>query len=207
MEDLSDIELLLFRFLNDINNMNVEYTDPEIMATYYLPLFALEHRTDTFKNLLKECFGDESILCDEMPRPLMCINCLNKFIKKCNLTNDVYKNIILPRFLELKDYMLMLTEHSIASNEAINIDTLFDLLSIDMTIYDPPSISILNQCEIIKYCKKEEDDRCVICMCDFEEEEPVKKLICSHYFHEACIMKWFEAHSTCPICKKSLKEI
>ena len=32
--------------------------------------------------------------------------------------------------------------------------------------------------------------KCPICLKDYEEDEVVKKLPCSHHFHPACILPW-----------------
>lgn len=31
------------------------------------------------------------------------------------------------------------------------------------------------------------------------------KTSCQHYFHERCLAKWLEGHSTCPMCRNELK--
>lgn len=46
---------------------------------------------------------------------------------------------------------------------------------------------------------------CVVCMCDYETGEYVRKLSCNHNFHKACIDKWLDANITCPTCKKWLR--
>lgn len=60
----------------------------------------------------------------------------------------------------------------------------------------------------IKYSVLEKcDDRsCAICMCDFEEEDDLSVLDCSHRYHEGCIQKWLEKRTTCPICKRDIRE-
>jgi len=46
---------------------------------------------------------------------------------------------------------------------------------------------------------------CVVCMCDYETGEYVRKLSCNHNFHKGCIDKWLDANITCPTCKKYLR--
>ncbi|XP_010556212.1 PREDICTED: probable E3 ubiquitin-protein ligase XERICO [Tarenaya hassleriana] len=52
-----------------------------------------------------------------------------------------------------------------------------------------------------------EEDRgaaeCCVCLCGFEEEEEVSELVaCKHFFHRACLDKWFGSkHATCPLCR------
>lgn len=53
----------------------------------------------------------------------------------------------------------------------------------------------------------EEVDRklqCSVCWEDFKLNELVRKLACSHVYHEECIVPWLNLHGTCPICRKSL---
>ena len=46
---------------------------------------------------------------------------------------------------------------------------------------------------------------CVICMTDYENGENAILLNCKHHYHNGCIKKWFEAHSTCPVCRFQVK--
>ncbi|EOA36116.1 hypothetical protein CARUB_v10011691mg [Capsella rubella] len=47
---------------------------------------------------------------------------------------------------------------------------------------------------------------CCVCLCGFEEEEEVSELVsCKHFFHRACLDKWFgNNHTTCPLCRSIL---
>ena len=181
--------------------------DPLHIATYYSPLFPQSQRTDEFKNLFKECFGSSHI-CEAMPRPLMCNDCLQKYINNTNKlinTNPIYKDVILPRLIEIKDYLNMINEHNRVSRERISMDVVYNMLDINMDHYDPPSQTVLDQCTVTKYVKNDKDETCVICQCDYEEGDNVKTLICDHQFHDECVMGWLNNNSTCPICKTSLK--
>lgn len=40
---------------------------------------------------------------------------------------------------------------------------------------------------------------CSICLSEFQPEELVRTLPCSHFFHSACIEKWFRSHASCPL--------
>lgn len=46
------------------------------------------------------------------------------------------------------------------------------------------------------------DRECSICQEDFLEGESVLKLPCRHLYHEVCVMRWLESHTTCPVCRK-----
>ncbi|KAK7595088.1 hypothetical protein V9T40_001521 [Parthenolecanium corni] len=42
---------------------------------------------------------------------------------------------------------------------------------------------------------------CVVCMCDFEDQQILRDLPCSHMFHAKCVDKWLKTNRTCPICR------
>ncbi|KAJ1556651.1 E3 ubiquitin-protein ligase rnf38, partial [Nowakowskiella sp. JEL0078] len=54
---------------------------------------------------------------------------------------------------------------------------------------------------------------CAICVSDYEVGEVLRKLICSHVFHQSCIDLWFTGnvekgtlgHKTCPLCNSIQK--
>jgi ankyrin repeat protein len=47
-----------------------------------------------------------------------------------------------------------------------------------------------------------ESAKCSIC---FEHGGNFRQLPCGHYFHSACIRKWFERAPTCPLCREQEK--
>uniref|UniRef100_A0A2P2MIT7 Uncharacterized protein MANES_01G275000 n=1 Tax=Rhizophora mucronata TaxID=61149 RepID=A0A2P2MIT7_RHIMU len=54
--------------------------------------------------------------------------------------------------------------------------------------------------------KKGDDDQaipyCVVCLYEATGGERLRKLPkCNHCFHVVCIDQWFQAHSTCPLCR------
>ncbi|KAG5607963.1 hypothetical protein H5410_029455 [Solanum commersonii] len=52
-----------------------------------------------------------------------------------------------------------------------------------------------------------EDTQCMICLAEYREEDTLRILpLCGHYFHATCIDIWFQQHSTCPVCRISLRE-
>jgi len=194
-------------FINRYEPMNA-------LASYYSPLFPPHIRTPYFLNIFAECFGTNSSICNDYPRPIMCQQCIQKYIKNCNIiikqldnNEEVLTNLkmILTRFLDLNEQLEMLMEHAQASEEQLNTDIVYQFFDIDMEAYDPPSKNIINQCNTFNYVE-DENNSCVVCLCEYEKDEQIKKLLCGHTFHEECIMTWFKNHSTCPICKASLKE-
>lgn len=62
------------------------------------------------------------------------------------------------------------------------------------------------------------DDSCTICLSPLMEKTSddgqqivdsnfiIKIVPCEHYFHEACLLEWFETKGTCPICRYDLNE-
>ena len=58
--------------------------------------------------------------------------------------------------------------------------------------------------EIEDINKKEKNLQCAICLTDFEDKDKVRLLSCTHVYHDDCIGQWFEANSSCPVCKHNL---
>lgn len=50
----------------------------------------------------------------------------------------------------------------------------------------------------------EEKAECAICKDAFEIQQKAVKLPCNHLYHNECIEKWLEMHSTCPVCRFQL---
>lgn len=48
------------------------------------------------------------------------------------------------------------------------------------------------------------DNTCSICLCDMggKDLKKVARLECMHYFHKACIMKWYSKKKECPMCRQ-----
>ncbi|CAN4126471.1 unnamed protein product [Withania somnifera] len=52
-----------------------------------------------------------------------------------------------------------------------------------------------------------EDAQCIVCLAEYQEQDTLRILpICRHSFHATCIDIWFQQHSTCPVCRISLRE-
>ena len=53
--------------------------------------------------------------------------------------------------------------------------------------------------------KKEQFNKCIICMENYEIGDEVETLPCFHLFHKECIDKWFKSNKdSCPICKNKI---
>merc|ERR1712098_47815 len=51
--------------------------------------------------------------------------------------------------------------------------------------------------------KSRTDERCCICLGDFEKGESVRVLDCDHLFHKECVDTWLRQNRRCPLCKQS----
>lgn len=41
---------------------------------------------------------------------------------------------------------------------------------------------------------------CTVCLDDFEKGRQVRKLNCGHIYHDECLERWLDTHTTCPVC-------
>jgi len=48
---------------------------------------------------------------------------------------------------------------------------------------------------------------CAICMCEFEIDEKLRCLTCTHYYHKECIDKWLSVAPSCPMCKQEVNKV
>lgn len=88
------------------------------------------------------------------------------------------------------------------------LDTIVTQMLNQMETSGPPPLSSqrINEIPNVKITAEEVERKmqCSVCWDDFKLDETVRKLPCSHLFHENCIVPWLNLHSTCPICRKSL---
>ncbi|KAG0237322.1 cytochrome c oxidase subunit 1 [Actinomortierella wolfii] len=52
----------------------------------------------------------------------------------------------------------------------------------------------------------EQDATCSICLCEYEDDEELRKMPCLHYFHKSCVDEWLKLHKSCPLCKRDIDE-
>ncbi|KAE8713865.1 Gag protease polyprotein [Hibiscus syriacus] len=51
------------------------------------------------------------------------------------------------------------------------------------------------------------DAQCTVCLSEYSWEDTLRILpYCGHSFHVTCIDIWLQQHSTCPVCRVSLRE-
>lgn len=49
-----------------------------------------------------------------------------------------------------------------------------------------------------------EDAVCCICLTKYEDNDQLRELPCSHFFHTQCVDKWLKINATCPLCKSEI---
>lgn len=49
-----------------------------------------------------------------------------------------------------------------------------------------------------------EDSVCCICLSNYEEDDEVRELMCTHFFHTECVDKWLKLNACCPLCKSEI---
>lgn len=88
------------------------------------------------------------------------------------------------------------------------LDTIVTQLLNQMETSGPPPLAKdkINDIPKVEVAQEEVERKlqCSVCWEDFKLNETVRKLPCSHLFHEDCIVPWLNLHGTCPICRKSL---
>lgn len=45
---------------------------------------------------------------------------------------------------------------------------------------------------------------CCICLASYNDNDELKKLPCSHFFHASCVDTWLRIKAFCPLCKCSI---
>lgn len=59
-----------------------------------------------------------------------------------------------------------------------------------------------------EYFAAAEDTQCAVCLAEYHGEDTLRILpYCGHSFHATCIDIWLHQHSTCPVCRVSLREL
>ncbi|KHM98780.1 E3 ubiquitin-protein ligase [Glycine soja] len=49
-----------------------------------------------------------------------------------------------------------------------------------------------------------EDAVCCICLAKYADDDELRELPCSHFFHVMCVDKWLKINATCPLCKNEV---
>jgi len=48
---------------------------------------------------------------------------------------------------------------------------------------------------------KEEDDFCSICLEEYQGNDKISTLDCTHFYHTDCITMWINKDNSCPLCR------
>ncbi|KAJ9702425.1 hypothetical protein PVL29_004250 [Vitis rotundifolia] len=51
-----------------------------------------------------------------------------------------------------------------------------------------------------------EDAVCCICLAKYANNDELRELPCSHFFHKECVDKWLKINALCPLCKREVGE-
>ncbi|KAK6933513.1 Zinc finger, RING-type [Dillenia turbinata] len=58
-----------------------------------------------------------------------------------------------------------------------------------------------------EYFSSSEDAQCAVCLSEYQKDNTLRILpSCGHSFHVDCIDTWLQQHSTCPVCRISLRK-
>ena len=148
-------------------------------------------------------------------------NSLNSFNSQSNTNNDQNEEIIIEKnaLIRVKrnvipgidNSLMYVVEHMGRRN--LNMNQVPTLIFGSNNVISGLDKKIINNFTISKFDKMqsqnfdEECKTCNICLRDFDHNDNIKFLPCTHRFHVKCIDPWLETHPTCPNCKRNLKEI
>ena len=71
----------------------------------------------------------------------------------------------------------------------------------------PASEASIKELEVVKYNGvggEYEENRCSICLEEFEFEMEVRRMPCKHVFHGGCLVRWLEKSHLCPLCRHEM---
>ncbi|KAJ3273712.1 hypothetical protein HDV01_003991 [Terramyces sp. JEL0728] len=51
----------------------------------------------------------------------------------------------------------------------------------------------------------ESNATCSICLCEYEQDEILRQLPCTHHFHKQCLDEWLRLNAKCPLCVQDIK--
>nr|CAG8439687.1 16070_t:CDS:10 [Entrophospora candida] len=126
--------------------------------------------------------------------------------------------------LDLRDYnnnniLFLLLRSGIASNpdnylDDDEFDSSYDaLVRLSERIGDakPKGVPehVINNIPVKFYTivkNRTQEERCTICLTEYEVNERLRSLPCSHDFHQSCIDTWLKNSDKCPICRRGLSE-
>jgi hypothetical protein len=70
-----------------------------------------------------------------------------------------------------------------------------------------PVFTFQNAASMQKADGKEDNDsdlKCLVCQCDYEQDEGLRRLPCGHCFHTDCVDQWLTEKDFCPYCRQTI---
>ena len=105
-----------------------------------------------------------------------------------NLLENLYKN---PKILREKSLDEVFEEDKVVLLNA-------PLVDIEKNI-------IMRLCTV-EFEEKEVDEKCGVCLVNFEAGNQISRIQCTHRFHYECLVAWYNIKPNCPYCKKAFRE-
>jgi len=84
-----------------------------------------------------------------------------------------------------------------------------ELLALDDTIKHPgltPAMLLTQtMVQTLDAAAAAQQRECAVCLCEYEAGENVRRLPCMCCFHRVCVDRYFEDHTTCPVCRADVR--
>ena len=94
-------------------------------------------------------------------------------------------------------------------NYDYNVISKYFKTEIDKIVYFPKwQKNMLNVYTIKNSIDKVQSKTCLICLKKIKKNHKIRKINCdcNQFYHQKCLIKWFECKCSCPICRKVLYE-
>ncbi|GMI83342.1 hypothetical protein HRI_002003500 [Hibiscus trionum] len=97
-----------------------------------------------------------------------------------------------------------------ASRRSLAVSSRSDLSTLERGIHGLEPVVVANF-PMKNFCEEcfsaNKDAQCAVCLSEYRCEDTLRILpYCGHSFHVTCIDIWLQQHSTCPVCRISLRE-
>lgn len=120
-----------------------------------------------------------------------------------------------PEFQFHPDAMDLVEHRAFMIINRIFAEDFFTIIDQFMNLFHNPETGLqeeeIERFSIEKYVKLSntpfgEEDKCPICIVDFEGGNEIRRLPCGHFFHPTCIDTWLIQNCRCPVCKNDLTD-
>ncbi|XP_060216883.1 E3 ubiquitin ligase BIG BROTHER-related-like [Lycium barbarum] len=126
-------------------------------------------------------------------------------------TNNTAENVSTNDVSDITESEFTDDDYDTTESEFIDIDDVIDLLlyfraNMEGDEEEATKEIIANLIKTRIHCgTDDEGEMCVICQCEYENDETIGALECKHEFHAGCIEQWvLRGKKTCPICRSSV---